>query len=66
MKHTATDRFSILELQLLILEVVFEGDPSAWMRFLVSEGSPEQIRDDLPAVERLMRKRDVMGDNSVH
>lgn len=38
------------DVQSVILEMVFEGDPHQWLQYLLSKGSPSQRLDDLQFV----------------
>lgn len=43
---------------LVLLLLLFGGDADAWARFLREEGSPAQLRDDLPLALSLARRCD--------
>jgi hypothetical protein len=39
--------------RLAVLREVFDGDPHAWVDYLLQRGSPRQIEEDLPFAIRL-------------
>ena len=41
--------------RLLILEILFDGDPASWRDWLLTHGSDTQRAEDLPFVETLCR-----------
>lgn len=51
----APDRISVA--RAAVLEVIFGGNPHAWLEYLETEGSEAQRRDDLPFVRELIRQR---------
>lgn len=53
--HTLEDELTVplLITRLLILDVLFEGDPLKWRSWLDRKGSRTQIEEDLPFVELL-------------
>lgn len=40
----------------VVLQLLFAGDPRAWLDYLERWGSPEQKRDDLPFVRCLVER----------
>lgn len=53
--------------RLLILDVLFEGDPLKWRSWLDSKGSQAQIEEDLPFVELLCSEIEVLtGRSKIH